>query len=343
MWTLLDHCHRAQPQSKHWVFPEKHLWCLDKTIMLLFWFDYLTADVLDVLMCIEKVQNKTRHPCPTLLLSSQWTENMFRLPVITVCLVPSFDNAQALFIRNLIHQWRIHFFAADDETQGCWRTPKIWAAGSIQQLENSRRPLTDCGCAVVNQCMARAVVWDETGECIWYPGRLLDNSVIVEPIYTIDAQRCGQRHITHVNFSLLPNVFPWTALPHFTSQRLTMCVLGHTYLCICVCGSKVGSIVFVCTQFISAGSPVPQTRTQWSQWSCPLFQQSITAVKTVMKYGLQNSCTWTISNCLWLSVSIFLLLSTTIFHACTRLLWLNGTPHLWTALELQGGGAALIY
>lgn len=112
MWTLLDHCHRAQPQSKHWVFPEKHLWCLDKTIMLLFWFDYLTADVLDVLMCIEKVQNKTRHPCPTLLLSSQWTENMFRLPVITVCLVPSFDNAQALFIRNLIHQRRIHFFCS---------------------------------------------------------------------------------------------------------------------------------------------------------------------------------------------------------------------------------------
>lgn len=31
--------------------------------MLLFWFDYLTADLLGVWMCIEKVQNK-----PTMIL-----------------------------------------------------------------------------------------------------------------------------------------------------------------------------------------------------------------------------------------------------------------------------------
>lgn len=148
--------------------------------------------------------------------------------------------------------------------------------------------------------MARAVVWDETGECIWYPGRLLDNSVIVEPIYTIDAQRCGQRHITHVNFSLLPNVFPWTVLPHFTLPMFHY-VCAWTYIFVYLCGSKVGSIVFGCTQFISAGSPVPQTRTQWSQWSCPLFQQSITAV---LKYSLQDSWTRTVFSCLWLSVQL---------------------------------------
>ena len=89
--------------------------------------------------------------------------------------------------------------------------------------------------------------------------------------------------------------------PILPSQCFTMCVHGRTYLCICVCGSKVGSIVFGCTQFISAGSPVPQTRTQWSQWSCPLFQQSITAV---LKYSLQDSWTRTVFSCLWLSVQL---------------------------------------
>ncbi len=38
--------------------------------MLLFWFDYLTADALGVSMCIEKVQNKPTILALTLLLMS---------------------------------------------------------------------------------------------------------------------------------------------------------------------------------------------------------------------------------------------------------------------------------
>lgn len=42
-----------------------HLRAQDNLIGLLFWFDYLTADVLGVLVCIEKVHKPTAlaQPC----------------------------------------------------------------------------------------------------------------------------------------------------------------------------------------------------------------------------------------------------------------------------------------
>lgn len=78
-------------------------------ITLLFWFDYLTADVLGVLVCIEKVHNK-----PTALAQPSF----WKLTAITHSVLPTFDNAQALFIWNLNHFSKDLSFAANNETQG---------------------------------------------------------------------------------------------------------------------------------------------------------------------------------------------------------------------------------
>lgn len=160
---------------------------------MLFWFDYLTADVLGVSMCIDRVQNK-----PTTL--SQILLTLFKLWMkICLSLKVFFLLVSKPFILILIQLWRIYslffFFlqSAIRHSQGYRRTPRIWAARSIQQLENSPRPLTDRACASLNKCMARAAVTDEPGDDIWYPGRHVDKFYI----YDENAEMCTKIHGMH--------------------------------------------------------------------------------------------------------------------------------------------------
>lgn len=74
--------------------------------MLLFWFAYLTNDIVGVLMCIEEVQDS-----PTLSMRS----------CLNLMLPPFQDlvMAEPFLFETQFTPKRIPFFAANKETQGC--------------------------------------------------------------------------------------------------------------------------------------------------------------------------------------------------------------------------------
>lgn len=162
---------------------------------MLFWFDYLTADVLGVSMCIDRVQNKPTTLFQILLtLFKLWMKISWSLKVffISVQALYSYPNPTLEDLLSLSLFFLFFLLSAIRHSQGYRRTPRIWAARSIQQLENSPRPLTHRACASLNKCMARAAVTDEPGDDIWYPGRHVDKFYIYE-----NAEMCTKIHGMH--------------------------------------------------------------------------------------------------------------------------------------------------